>query len=84
MRSNGHPQQDLSFHTILAPADAAELIEKGWGERFALAGRTALTGRRRGCILPEGILLVYPLREAGDLIKLKSVVQAAVDFAVAG
>lgn len=30
--------QDASLHVSLSPLDAAEVIEKGWGERFPLAG----------------------------------------------
>lgn len=71
-------QQDLSFHTYLAPRDAAEVIDKGWGQRFALAGQKGLVGRIKGKILPVGMLLIYPPRNRADLEVVKDIMRAAI------
>ena len=58
---------DGSLHLTLHPSDAGLIIEKGWGERHPLAGRT----------LPGGFCLVYAPRGKQELETVGKIVSAA-------
>jgi len=66
---------DSSLHVILAPLDAALTIERGWAERFPLAGVGGwLPGN------PEGRVLVYAPRDEGELRVVESLVGAGYEY----
>lgn len=65
---------DGSFHVLLSPTDAAIAVEKGWAERFPIAG--SLGGR-----VPEGIILVYAPRDKTEVGVLEAILLSAYRFA---
>ena len=75
-------QQDASLHVILSPADAATVIEKGWGERFGWAGRACISGRLKGVTAPAGWVLVYSPRDEEELAVVKKIIKAGVAYAL--
>lgn len=64
-----HPA-DGSMHMILSPSDAAEVVEKGWGELHTLSGRLGL--------LPPSYTFVYAPRTHDDLVCIERILQAAI------
>ena len=64
---------DGSLHAILSPADAMLVIERGWGELFAVAG--ALGGR------VPWIVLVYAPRTAAESETVISILRASYRYA---
>lgn len=64
-----HPS-DGSMHMILSPSDAAQVVEKGWGELHTLSGRLGL--------LPPSYTFVYAPRTAEDVEAIESILRAAV------
>ena len=77
-------QQDLSFHILLSPADAAIVIHNLWGERFAVSGRKMHVGRLKGRIVPMGYLLAYTPRTMAEVEIVKEFVRAAIRFGLSG
>lgn len=65
-----HPS-DGSLHVVLSPADAQQVIDRGWGELHPLAGA------RPGIGLPATYVLLYPPRTIGDLAPLHAILTAA-------
>ena len=65
-----HPS-DGSMHMVFSPADAAEVLKTGWGERHSLAGY----GR-----LPLTYLMIYAPRNAGELAVVQRLLDAAVSY----
>ncbi|GAA5868009.1 hypothetical protein JCM8547_000780 [Rhodosporidiobolus lusitaniae] len=62
-----HPA-DNSLHLLLAPQDAKEVVEKGWGERFVIEW------------VSSGWVMLYAPRTEGDLEVVERIVRAAVSF----
>lgn len=81
---------DSSAHVVLHPADSAEVIRKGWGERppLACAAENAIwrfwyhtvCGERLP--LPFNMMLVYAPRNRAEMDVFARIVDAAVWFAV--
>lgn len=66
-----HPS-DGSMHMILSPSDTRIVIERGWGERHALAGV------RLG--LPPTYTMIYAPREGADIGTVSSILDAAIRY----
>ena len=66
-----HPT-DGSFHVSLSPADASEVIRKGWGTRHRLSGRIGL---------PTAYTMVYAPRSEEELSVVKRIMAAGVEYA---
>jgi hypothetical protein len=58
---------DGSLHLTLHPEDAATVINRGWGERHPLAGRT----------VPRGFMMVYAPRGEEELEIVMNIIRAA-------
>lgn len=81
---------DSSAHVVLHPADCAEVIRKGWGERPPLACAAenpiwrfwyhTVCGQRLP--LPSNMVLVYAPRSRAEMDVFARIVDAAVWFAV--
>ncbi|KAI3397108.1 hypothetical protein diail_11251 [Diaporthe ilicicola] len=77
---------DSSAHIVLHPADAAEVIQKGWAERHPLACCAENpfwrfwhhTICRKRLPLPHNVVLVYAPRDAAELAVFQRIVDAAV------
>lgn len=65
-------ESDGSAHVILSPADAARVIELGWGERHPLCG-VPLLG------IPVTYLMIYAPRDDTEVRVFRQVLQAAID-----
>jgi hypothetical protein len=64
-----HPQ-DRSLHVWLSDADAKAVVEKGWGERFAVK------------FAPSGYVMVYAPRNEDEVNIVRKIVKAgAIWFA---
>lgn len=74
--------QDMSFHVLLAPADAAAVVEAKYGVRFAISGQKAWTGRHKGQNVPSGFVLVYPPRDEMEIKIVKQIIMAGIAFAL--
>ena len=59
---------ECSLHLTLHPADAAVVIERGWGERHPLAGR--------GNWVPKGFVLIYAPRNEAEVETVMEIVRA--------
>jgi hypothetical protein len=64
-----HIHRDGSLHVVLAPADAAQAVDKGWGELHPLAGRTAR--------LPATYVLLYSPRNPNEVAVVERLLDAA-------
>jgi Family of unknown function (DUF5519) len=64
-----HVHGDGSLHVVLARADAAQAIDRGWGELHPLAGRTAG--------LPATYVLLYSPRTPGEVAVVERLLNAA-------
>lgn len=81
---------DSSAHVIMHPADCAEVIQKGWGERHPLgcAAENPVwrfwhhTICRKRLPLPHNIVLVYAPRTDAELAMFGRIVDAAAWFAM--
>ncbi|MCJ1353803.1 MAG: hypothetical protein MMC33_003790 [Icmadophila ericetorum] len=62
-----------SSHVILSAKDASLVIERGWGERHALAGRA---------LVPKTYLMVWAPRDEVEVEVLRMIVVAAARYAV--
>ncbi|KAF8579990.1 hypothetical protein K439DRAFT_1637465 [Ramaria rubella] len=62
---------DGSLHVSLSPADAAEIIRKGWGVRHRLAGKIGV---------PSTYLMVYAPRDAEEVTVVKKIIAATVEY----
>lgn len=79
---------ESSAHVILHPADAAEVVRAGWGERHPLACCAEHwlwrfyhhTLRGVGVPLPPNLVLVYAPRGAHEMAMFKRILDAAVWF----
>ncbi|KAF2094680.1 hypothetical protein NA57DRAFT_60100 [Rhizodiscina lignyota] len=69
---HSHPS-DGSTHLTLHPADAAIVLNAGWGERHPLA-----KGGWLSRFVPGGFLMVYAPRTAEELLVKKEIVKAAI------
>lgn len=74
--------QDRSFHVVLSPADAATVVERQRGERFAIAGRHMWIGRLKGRKVPAGYILAYTPRNVEEIHAVKRIITAAIAFAL--
>lgn len=74
--------QDMSFHVVLSPADAAVVVDCKYGERFAVSGRKMWTGRLRGRVVPAGYVLLYPPRNKEEIQTVKQIVMAGIAYAL--
>ncbi|MFE9562420.1 phospholipase [Streptomyces sp. NPDC006487] len=54
--AHAHPSYDGSWHVSLPPAEAASVVEAGWGEYHPLAGDR----------LPRGTVLLFAPRDAEE------------------
>jgi len=68
-----HTHSDHSVHVCLHPLDAAEVVDKGWGELFPLNGQKAAFGR-----LDEGLVLLYAPRSEDELEVILKIVNAGI------
>ena len=75
-------QQDLSFHAVLSPACAAEVVTKKWGERFAISGRPHVLGPLRGKVIHPGMVLLYPPKTMDELDVIRKIIIAGIDYAL--
>lgn len=64
-------EADGSMHVVLSPLDAKLVIEKGWGQRHGLSGTK---------LMWIGYLLVYAPRNEEELVIVKRILGAAVEF----
>jgi hypothetical protein len=71
-----HFHHDGSLHVVLARADAAQAIDKGWGQLHPLAGRTAG--------LPATYVLVYSPRTPDEVAVVEQILDAAAAHMTAG
>jgi hypothetical protein len=71
-----HIHRDGSLHVVLAPADAAQAISKGWGELHPLGGRTAG--------LPATYVLLYSPRNPSEVAVVERLLNAAAAHMTAG
>lgn len=60
---------------ILSAKDASLVIERGWGERHALAGRA---------LVPKTYLMVWAPRDESEVEVVRGIVGAAAGYAVGG
>lgn len=65
----GHVHADGSLHVVLAPADAAAAIERGWGQLHPASGRAAG--------LPATYVLVYAPRNSDEVAVAERLLDAA-------
>jgi len=65
-----HRFKDFSMHVVLAPKDCKLVIEKGWGERHPVSGRS----------LPKEYLIIYAPRTAEELRVVGQIIRASVGF----
>jgi len=65
----GHIHADGSLHVVLAPADAAVAIDRGWGQLHPAVGRAAG--------LPATYVLVYAPRNADEVKVVERLLDAA-------
>lgn len=65
----GHIHADGSLHVVLAPADAAQCIDSGWGELHPLAGRAMG--------LPGTYVLLYSPRDPNEVAVIERLLDAA-------
>jgi hypothetical protein len=72
----GHIHRDGSLHVVLAPADAAQAINKGWGELHPLGGRTAG--------LPATYVLLYSPRNPSEVAVVERLFDAATAHMTTG
>ncbi|CUS11980.1 unnamed protein product [Tuber aestivum] len=71
-REIGHVHDsDGSLHLVLSPADCAEVIGKGWGERHPLSGSR---------LLPSQYLLVYAPRDESEVHVIETILKAAIGY----
>ncbi|KAK6382955.1 hypothetical protein LTS17_003625 [Exophiala oligosperma] len=78
----GHIHGDASMHLYFSPADAKEIIEKGWAERHRCA-RTApwwLGGRKYSWKIGDTFLIVYAPRNEEELEILQTLLRASARF----
>ena len=66
---------DGSWHVLLAPADAQEVVAKGFGEMWPAATEGWA---------PIGYVLVYAPRDEAELAVLRQVLAACWDFSSSG
>lgn len=79
---------DSSAHVVMHPSDAAEVIQKGWGERHPLgcAAENPVwvfwhhTVCRKRLPLPHNIVLVYAPRNEAEMAVFERIVDAAAWF----
>src|SRR5882757_1897368 len=72
----GHIHADGSLHLVLAPADAAQAVEHGWGQLHPAEGRAAG--------LPPTYVLVYSPRDPGEVAVAERLLDAAAAHMTAG
>jgi hypothetical protein len=65
-----HPH-DGSMHMIFSAADAATVLDAGWGERHPLAGVLRA--------LPSTYIYVYPPRDRAELAIVAQLLNAAIE-----
>ncbi|KAF8504180.1 hypothetical protein BU17DRAFT_101433 [Hysterangium stoloniferum] len=63
---------DGSLHVSLAPADAVEIVRKGWGVRHRLAGRYK--------DLPGTYVMIYAPRDEEEVKVVKKIIAATVEY----
>lgn len=68
-----HPQPDNgSMHVKLLPADASEVVKKGWGEDHYLVTQGHY---------PPGLVMLFSPRDEEELETIQSIVKRAYEFA---
>lgn len=83
-----HAHYESSSHVVLHPADAAELIRAGWGERHPLAccaehwlwREYHHNWRGVRLPLPNNFVLVYAPRDEAEMAVFERIVDAAIWF----
>lgn len=68
--SHVHNQTDYSAHVVLAPKDAVQVIQKGWGQFHGLAGK----------LLPQAYVLLYSPRNDDEIDLLLEIVRASIGY----
>ncbi|KIW16315.1 hypothetical protein PV08_06366 [Exophiala spinifera] len=78
----GHMHGDASMHLYFSPADAKEIIEKGWAERHRCAREAPwwLGGRRNSWKIGHTFLIVYAPRNEEELEVLQVLLRASARF----
>lgn len=71
-----HQNTDYSAHVIVAPKDAAKIIQSGWGQLHGWAGVKPL-GRK---LLPKQYVLLYAPRTEEEVEILLGIVRASVGY----
>jgi Family of unknown function (DUF5519) len=74
-----HFEAEGSSHVKLSLTDAKEVIEKGWGERHGLSGKSL-----GGKMLPWGYVMVYAPRNEEEVKVLGKIFRAGVAFMSGG
>jgi hypothetical protein len=62
---------DGSMHMVCSPADAASVIEAGWGERHSPAGRGKL---------PATYLMIYAPRSSAEATVIAQLLAASIGY----
>jgi len=62
---------DGSLHISLSPADAAEVVRKGWGTRHRLAGKLGV---------PASYTLIFGPRDDAELAIVKEIIATGVEY----
>ncbi|EEY15179.1 conserved hypothetical protein [Verticillium alfalfae VaMs.102] len=75
----GHHHEDLSMHLYLSPADARQVIEKGWGERHRLSVPTNTWFRHRYGI-GDTYLMIYGPRDEEEMEALRIILESSIRF----
>ncbi len=71
-----HGKQDGSLHLVLSEADAALVLERGWGELHLMAGQ-----RLRDLSLPNGLIMIYAPRTMDEIVTVLRIVRASWAYA---
>ncbi|CRK12588.1 hypothetical protein BN1708_010574 [Verticillium longisporum] len=69
----------LSMHLYLSPADARQVIEKGWGERHRLSVPTNIWFRHRYGI-GDTYLMIYGPRDEEEMEALRIILESSIRF----
>ncbi|KAL4948054.1 hypothetical protein BDW69DRAFT_189626 [Aspergillus filifer] len=77
-----HGTQDYSAHVTLSPADCKKVIERGWGQRFPLAGSSIFKKMSFGRMahIPEEYIFIYAPRDEEEIEIVMRIMQASVRY----
>ncbi|KAI5927251.1 hypothetical protein F4810DRAFT_352471 [Camillea tinctor] len=75
-----HVHPEGSMHLVLSLADAARVVEAGWGERHRLSGAWVPGLAKGRTLVPWGYVLVYAPRREGEMRVWRECVLAGARF----